>query len=83
MERKSMTENDKIALLETLNDASKILQHVIEVDDLNKYFKLKSGLHGIIHELIKDAESRGYKVIWEGKKAVKIVENEDKEDDKR
>jgi hypothetical protein len=78
-----MTENDKIALLETLNDASKILQHVIEVDDLNKYFKLKSGLHGIIHELIKDAESRGYKVIWEGKKAVKIVEKEDKEDDKR
>ena len=78
-----MTENDKVALLETLNDASKILQHVIEVDDLNKYFKLKSGLHGIIHELIKDAESEGYKVIWEGKKAVKIVEKEDKEDDKR
>jgi hypothetical protein len=73
-----MTENDKIALLNTLNDASKILQHVIEVDDLNKYFKLKSGLHEIIHKLIEDAESEGYKVIWEGKKAVKIVEKEDK-----
>lgn len=78
-----MTENDKVLLLETLNDASKILQKVIEVDDLNKYFKLKSGLHEIIHELIKDAESRGYKVIWKGNKAVEIVEKEDKEDDKR
>jgi hypothetical protein len=77
-----MTENDKVALLNTLNDASKILQHVIEVDDLNKYFKLKSGLHEIIHELIKDADSEGYKVIWEGKKAVKIVEKEDKENER-
>lgn len=77
-----MTENDKAALLETLNDASKILQRVKEVDDLNKYFTLKSGLHGIIHELIKDAEARGYKVIWEGKKAVKIVEKEDKENER-
>jgi len=69
-----MTEHDKLALLETLNAASKILQKVIEVDDLNKYFTLKSGLHGIIHELIKDAESEGCKVIWEGNQAVKIVE---------
>lgn len=77
-----MTENDKAALLETLNYASKIFQSVIEVDDLNKYFTLKAGLHEIIHELIKDAESRGYKVIWEGKKAVKIVENGDKENER-
>jgi hypothetical protein len=28
------------------------------------------------------AESEGYKVIWEGYKAVKIVEKEDKEDEK-
>lgn len=77
-----MTENDKAALLETLNYASKIFQSVIEVDDLNKYFTLKADLHEIIHELIKDAESRGYKVIWEGKKAVKIVENGDKENER-
>jgi hypothetical protein len=78
-----MTENDKAELLKWLNKAIENYKSVIEVDDLNKYFKLKAGWHEIVYKLIKIVESEGYKVIWEGYKAVKIVEKEDKEDDKR
>lgn len=56
---------------------------ISDFNDVIEYHKIKLDLHVTIHELIKDAESRGYKVIWEGKKAVKIVENGDKENDKR
>lgn len=86
-----MTEHDKLALLNMINKASEALQHVIAAeadDDENDllptidYFKIKSCLHGIIHELIKTAESKGCKVIWEGYKAVRIVEKEGKEDEK-
>jgi hypothetical protein len=83
-----MTENDKLALLNMINTASDALQNVIaaekEIINANgtKYFKIVSDLHGIIHELIKTAESKGCKVIWEDYKAVKIVEKEDKEDEK-
>lgn len=85
-----MTENDKIALLETLNKISETLQYAIaaenEISDLNdviEYHKIKSDLHVTIHSLINEVELRGCKVIWEGKKAVKIVEKEEKENDKR
>lgn len=83
-----MTEHDKLALLNMINKASEALQHVIaaeEDDDENDllptidYFKIKSCWHEIIHALIKEAESNECKVIWEGYKAVKIVEKEDKE----
>lgn len=79
-----MTEHDKLALLSMLNTASDALQNVIaaEKEIINakdvKYFKIVSDLHGIIHELIKIAEAKGCKVIWEDYKAVKIVEKEDK-----
>lgn len=86
-----MTEHDKLALLNMINKASEALQHVIaaeEDDDENDllptidYFKIKSCWHGIIHALINEAESKGYKVIWEDYKAVKIVEKEGKENEK-
>lgn len=79
-----MTEHDKLALLNMINTASDALQNVIaaekEIINANgtKYFKIVSDLHGIIHELIKIAEAKGCKVIWEDYKAVKIVEKEDK-----
>lgn len=82
-----MTEHDKLALLNMINKASEALQNVIAAekdDDENDllptidYFKIKSCWHGIIHELIKIAESKGCKVIWEDYKAIKIVEKEDK-----
>lgn len=82
-----MTEHDKVALLNMINKASEALQHVIaaeEDDDENDllptidYFKIKSCWHGIIHALINEAEAKGCKVIWEGYKAIKIVEKEDK-----
>lgn len=80
-----MTEHAKLALLSMLNKASEALQHVIaaeEDDDENDllptidYFKIKSCWQEIIHALIKEAESKGCKVIWEDYKAVKIVEKE-------
>lgn len=77
-----MTENDKVELLKWLNKAVENYQSVIITDDVNKYFKLKSGWQEIVYKLIKIAESEGYKVIWEGYKAVKIVEKGDKEDDR-
>lgn len=73
-----MTENDKVELLKWLNKAVENYQHVIITEDVNKYFKLKLGWNEIVYELIKIAESEGYKVIWEGYKAVKIVEKGDK-----
>lgn len=77
-----MTENDKAELLKWLNKAVENYQSVIITDNLNKYFTLKSGWQKIVYELIKIAESRGYKVIWEGCKAVDIVEKEGKENEK-
>ena len=77
-----MTENDKVELLKWLNKAVENYQSVIITDNINKYFTLKSGWQGIVYKLIKIAESEGYKVIWEGYKAVKIVENGDKENDR-
>lgn len=86
-----MTEHDKVALLNMINKASEALQHVIAAekdDDENDllptidYFKIKSCWHSIIHALINAAEEKGCKVIWEGKKAVKIVEKGDKEDER-
>ena len=84
-----MTEHDKVALLNMINTASDALQNVIvaekEIINANgtKYFKIVSDLHGIIHELIKTAESKGCKIIWEDYKAVKIVGKGDKEDDRK
>ena len=86
-----MTEHDKLALLKMLNKTSELMQGIIKSQDeiTNsmgvKYFKIKivSDLHGIIHELIKIAESKGCQVIWEGKQAVKIVEKGDKENGKK
>lgn len=89
-----MKEHDKLALLNMINKASEALQHVIaaeaeEDDDENDllptidYFKIKSCWHGIIHALINEAEANGCKVIWEGYKAIKIVEKEDEEDDRK
>lgn len=86
-----MTDHDKLALLNMINAASEALQHVIaaeEDDDENDllptidYFKIKSCWHGIIHALINEAEANGCKVIWNGYKAVKIVEKEGKDDEK-
>ena len=77
-----MTENDKAELLKWLNKAVENYQSVIITDNLNKYFTLKSGWQKIVYELIQIAETRGYKVIWEGYKAVKIVEKEDEKGDK-
>lgn len=77
-----MTEDDKTELLKWLNKAVENYQRVIITEDLNKYFEIKSGWQEIVYKLIKMAESEGYKVIWEGYKAVKIVEKEDKEDEK-
>lgn len=86
-----MTEHDKLALLNMINKASEALQHVIaaeEDDDENDllltidYFKIKSCWHSIIHALINAAEAKGCKVIWEGYKAVDIVEKEGKENEK-
>lgn len=79
-----MTENDKIELLNTLNKASEALQHVETEEisdnyDVIEYFKLKSALHEIIQLSVKRAEYNDCKVIWEGYKAVKIVEKEGKE----
>lgn len=79
-----MTEHDKLALLNMINKASEALQHVIAVEEDDDelptidYFKIKSFWHEIIHELIKIAESNECKVLWEGYKAVKIVEKEKK-----
>lgn len=77
-----MTEDDKAELLKWLNKSVENYQRVIITEDLNKYFTLKSGWQKIVYELIKIAESRGYKVIWEDYKAVKIVEKEGKENEK-
>jgi anaerobic ribonucleoside-triphosphate reductase len=77
-----MTEDDKAELLKWLNKAVENYQRVIITEDLNKYFEIKSGWQEIVYKLIKMAESRGYKVIWEGYKAVKIVEKEGKENEK-
>jgi anaerobic ribonucleoside-triphosphate reductase len=77
-----MTENDKAELLKWLNKAVENYQRVIITEDLNKYFEIKSGWQEIVYKLIKMAESEGYKVIWEGYKAVKIVEKEGKENEK-
>jgi hypothetical protein len=77
-----MTENDKAELLKWLNKAVENYQRVIITEDVNKYFKLKAGWQEIVYKLIKIAESEGYKVIWEGLKAVKIEEKGDKEDEK-
>jgi hypothetical protein len=77
-----MTENDKAELLKWLNKAVENYQRVIITEDVNEYFKLKSGWQEIVYKLIKIAESNECKIIWEGYKAVKIVENGDKEDEK-
>jgi hypothetical protein len=77
-----MTEDDKAELLKWLNKAVENYQRVIITEDVNKYFKLKSGWQEIVYKLIKIAESNECKIIWEGYKAVKIVENGDKEDEK-
>jgi hypothetical protein len=77
-----MTENDKAELLKWLNKAVENYQRVIITEDINEYFKLKSGWQEIVYQLIKIAESNECKIIWEGYKAVKIVENGDKEDEK-
>jgi anaerobic ribonucleoside-triphosphate reductase len=77
-----MTEDDKAELLKWLNKAVENYQRVIITEDLNKYFEIKSGWQEIVYKLIKMAESEGYKVIWEGYKAVKIVEKEGKENEK-
>jgi anaerobic ribonucleoside-triphosphate reductase len=77
-----MTENDKAELLKWLNKAVENYQRVIITEDLNKYFEIKSGWQEIVYKLIKMAESEGYKVIWEGYKAVKIVEKEEENDGK-
>lgn len=85
-----MTEHDKVALLNMINKTSELMQELIKSQEkiINsngvKYFKIKivSDLHGIINELIKTAEYNSCKVIWEGNKAVKIVENEDEKGEK-
>lgn len=77
-----MTEDDKAELLKWLNKSVENYQRVIITEDLNKYFEIKSGWQEIVYKLIKMAESEGYKVIWEGYKAVKIVEKEGKENEK-
>lgn len=84
-----MTEHDKLEILYTINKASESLQYAIaaenEISDLNdviEYHKIKSDLHVTIYSLINEVELRGCKVIWEGKKAVKIVEKGDKEDER-
>lgn len=80
-----MTEHDKLALLNMINTASDALQNVIAAEEDENdllptidYFKIKSCWHGIIHALINEAEANGCKVIWEGYKAVDIVEKEGK-----
>lgn len=45
-------------------------------------FAVINTLHDLIHAYIKEATSEGYEVIWEGKKAVKIVEKEEKENER-
>lgn len=41
-----------------------------------------NNLHELAHCYIDVADQEGYEFIWEGHKAVKIVEKEDKEDEK-
>lgn len=41
-----------------------------------------NNLHELVHCYIDVADQEGYEVIWEGKKAVKIVEKGDKEDER-
>lgn len=71
-----MTENDKAELLEMLNKAAENYKNEISAEAESRW-------RNLIDKLINIAETRGYKIIWEGYKAVKIVEKEDKEDDKR
>ena len=65
-----MTENDKAGLLEMLNKAAEAYRNEIGAEAEARW-------RNLIDKLINIAESRGYKVIWEGYKAVKIVEKED------
>lgn len=73
-----MTEHDKLALLNMINSVSEALQYIVAAekydDNFIDYSKLKSCYREIIHDSIKEAESKGCEVIWEGRKAVKIVE---------
>ena len=79
-----MAEHDKLALLKMINETSELIQLIIksheEITKANgsKYFRIVSDLIKIIHELIKTAEYNNCEVIFEGYKAVKIVEIEGK-----
>ena len=80
-----MTEHEKLALLYIINKTQDTLQYAIAEEDKISdndaiaYFKIKSCLQGLIQEYIKEVESKGCEVIWEGCKAVKIVEKGEKE----
>ena len=58
-----------------------IIDNTIELE-LN-IFAVINTLHDLIHAYINEAASERYEVIWESKKAIKIVKKGDKEDDKR
>lgn len=62
-----MTEDDKSELLSYINSTANMIDY----------------LHKVIHIYINIAAAEGLEIIWEGKKAVKIVKKGDKEDDKR
>lgn len=99
-----MTENDKVALLNSINSTAKILDYykkarqeihekLLTLENGEKIdntielelqiFAVINNLHDLIHAYINEAAAEGYEVIWEGKKAVKIVEKEDKENEKK
>lgn len=52
------------------------------IDSQLKLINIINSLHKIIHIYIDVADQEGYEFIWEGLKAIKIVEKEDKEDEK-
>lgn len=67
--------------LEVFTKKTELLGNIGYIFSVKKdtYGFFGADLHVTIYSLINEVELRGCKVIWEGKKAVKIVEKGDKE----
>ena len=85
-----MTEHDKLAILNTINKSTTEIKKLIKAEnaaaDINTAIMIndiKNGVYGILKAVIKSCiEENNCKIIWEGLKAIKIIEKEDKEDEK-
>ena len=84
-----MTEHDKLKILNIINNSTaeikKLIKEENEAADINTAMtinNIKNGVYSILMLIIKsDVEEKNCTIIWEGLKAVKIIEKEDTENE--